>query len=260
MGFEFIILGSGSSMGVPRADGFFGKCDPKEKKNYRTRCSAFIKSSKENILIDTSPDLRFQLISNKIKQIDRVLFTHLHGDQTHGINDLRVFYLKNKKPVPIYADKKTSRYLKKTFGYCFRNNPTIPKSLDYPATLKMYKLESKHKFSDIQIEAISVNHGNIDSISFIINKICAYASDIKSIYKKNIDSFKNLKYLIIDCLRYNSHPSHYNLEEVLDLVKIIKPKKTILTNLHNDMDYKTLKKILPKNIVPAYDGLKIKLK
>lgn len=259
MSISLTILGCGSSMGVPRPDGYFGNCDPNEKKNYRSRCSALIESSNENILIDTSPDLRSQLLKNNIKKIDRVIYSHLHGDQTHGINDLRVFYLKKKKVIPIYADKKTSKYLKKTFSYCFKNNPTKPKSLDYPATLKIYPLRKKHNFSKIIIDSIPVNHGNIDSMSFIINKKCAYASDAKMIYKKYINSFKNLKFLIIDCLRYKKHPSHYSLDEVLELVNQIKPKKTILTNLHTDMDYKTLKKRLPINIIPAHDGLKIKL-
>ena len=259
MSIKFILLGSGSSMGVPRVDGYFGNCDPKNKKNIRTRCSALIKSNKETILIDTSPDLRFQLLKNKVSRINRVLYSHQHADQTHGINDLRVFYLQNKKEIPIYADTKTSNYLKKTFNYCFKNNPTIPKSLDYPATLKMNKLKKKHLFSNILINAIPLNHGNIDSMSFIINKKCAYASDAKLIYKKDIKSFMNLKYLVIDCLRYDEHPSHFNLKEILNLVKVIKPKNTILTNLHTDLDYEQLKKKLPKNIVPGYDGLTINL-
>ena len=256
---KFIILGCGSSMGVPHPDGYFGNCDPKNKRNYRTRCSALIKSKKENILIDTSPDIRSQLLTNKINNIDRILFTHQHGDQTHGINDLRVFYLKQKKVLPVYADTMTSKYLKKTFSYCFKNNPTKPKSLNYPATLEINQLKKNHRFSNIKIKSISVNHGNIDCMSFIINNKCAYASDVKFIYKKNINSFKNLKYLIIDCLRYDDHPSHSNLDEVLDLVKKIKPQKTILTNLNTDMDYETLKKKLPKHIIPAYDGLTLNL-
>ena len=111
---KFIILGCGSSMGVPRPDGFFGNCDPKNKKNYRTRCSAFIKTSNENILFDTSPDLRQQLLRHKIKKIDKVFFSHMHGDQTHGINDLRSFYINHKKQIEVYADKFTSKYLKKS--------------------------------------------------------------------------------------------------------------------------------------------------
>ena len=112
MRIKFTILGSGSSMGVPRADGHFGNCDPKNKKNYRTRCSALINFDNENILIDTSPDLRQQLISNKIKSINRVFYTHLHADQTHGINDLRSFFLNMKKQLPVYADKKTGKIRK----------------------------------------------------------------------------------------------------------------------------------------------------
>ena len=132
---KFIILGCGSSMGVPRPDGFFGNCDPKNKKNYRTRCSALIKTSSQNILIDTSPDLRQQLLNNKIKKIDKVFYSHMHADQTHGINDLRTFYIQNKKQINVYSDNITAKYLKKTFGYCFSKN-----NQEYPATLKLNKI------------------------------------------------------------------------------------------------------------------------
>ena len=117
---EFIILGCGSSMGVPRPDGFFGNCDPKNIKNHRTRCSAIIKTSNQNILIDTSPDLRQQLLRHKIKKIDKVLYSHMHGDQTHGINDLRSFFINSKNQINVYADKPTSKYLKKSFSYIFK--------------------------------------------------------------------------------------------------------------------------------------------
>ena len=117
---KFIILGCGSSMGVPRPDGFFGNCDPNNKKNYRTRCSALIKTTDENILIDTSPDLRQQLLKHKIKKINKVLFSHMHGDQTHGINDLRSFYINSRKQLNVYADKHTSIYLSNTFSYVFK--------------------------------------------------------------------------------------------------------------------------------------------
>ena len=136
MSIKFIILGCGSSMGVPRPDGFFGNCDPKNKKNQRTRCSALIKFHNKNILIDSSPDLRQQLLANKIKSIDRVLYTHLHADQTHGINDLRAFYLITKKQIPVFADKQTSEYLKSTFNYCFKS------TIEYPSTLILNKIQA----------------------------------------------------------------------------------------------------------------------
>ena len=128
MPLKFTILGCGSSMGVPRSDGYFGKCNPNNLKNYRTRCSAILQTKTDNVLIDTSPDLRTQLIKNKINKIDKVLYSHMHADQTHGINDLRVFFIKRREPIPIYADKNTKKYLSKTFSYCFKNS-----NKEYPA-------------------------------------------------------------------------------------------------------------------------------
>ena len=250
---KFIILGCGSSFGVPRADGSWGKCNPKEKRNYRTRCSALIKSNFKNILIDTSPDLRTQLIKNNITNIDNVIFSHNHADQIHGINDLRIFSLKNKKKIPVYADKETEKYLKKNFSYCFND------TLSYKAILKLKKIKKNFSFFDkdnsISIKCVPVQHGRIESQSFIINKKCAYVSDANKIYDQDLKFFRNLKYLVIDCLRIKKHPSHFNLSEVIDLTKIIKPKKTILTNLHSDLDYNFLLKKLPQNIIPAYDGI-----
>ena len=255
---KFIILGCGSSMGVPRPDGFFGNCDPKNKKNYRLRCSALLKTDREVILFDTSPDLRQQLINNNVKKIDKVFYSHMHADQTHGINDLRIFFIKNKKTIPIYADKITSKYLFKTFRYCFIGN-----NKEYPAILRLNslnkKLVIKSKIKDIKIKAISVDHGNIKSICYIIDKKLAYISDVSNINKKDFKYFKNLKYLIIDCLWLRNHPSHLNLQKCLKIIREFKPKKSILTNLHSDLDYQKLKVILPKNVVPAYDGLTINL-
>ena len=255
---KFIILGCGSSMGVPRTDGFFGNCDPLNKKNYRTRCSALLKTNKENILIDTSPDLRHQLLKHKIKKIDKVLYSHKHADQTHGINDLRSFYIQNKKPINIFADKHTLSYLKKNFSYCFANN-----SKEYPAILKLNNINKnffiKHFNKKIDIRAVKVHHGKLKSICYIINKKLAYISDVSKILSNDFRYFKNLEYLIIDCLWYKYHPSHFNLDTALDMIKIFKPKKTILTNLSHDIDYKYILKKLPPNIIPAYDGMKVTL-
>ena len=253
MSLKFTILGCGSSLGVPRADGSFGKCNPSEKKNYRTRCSAIITSNNSNTLIDTSPDLRLQLIKNNIKNIDRVLYSHFHADQTHGINDLRIFFIKNKKEIPIYCDKQTRKYLLKNFNYCFKNTTS------YKAILKINQIKKINQFNNqntkLNIRSVKVKHGNINCCAFIINNKCAYLSDVNMIHQKDYKYFKNLKYFVVDCLRFYKHPSHYNLEEVLKLIEILKPKKSILTNLHSDLDYNKLKKLLPKNISPAYDGM-----
>ena len=255
---KFILLGCGSSMGVPRPDGFFGNCDPKNKKNYRTRCSALIQTSDENILIDTSPDLRQQLLRHNIKKINKVLFSHMHGDQTHGINDLRSFYIKDRNQINVYADRMTSKYLKHSFSYIFKSI-----SKEYPATLRLNKLPNifftKNDNRKISIKSIEVEHGKVKSNCFIIDKKLAYISDVSKIYNKDYRHFKNIKYLIIDCLWYNYHPSHFNLETCLLMIKKFKPKKAILTNLSPVLDYNQLKKKLPKNITPAYDGLTVKL-
>ena len=255
---KFIILGCGSSMGVPRPDGFFGNCDPKNKKNYRTRCSALIQTSNENILIDTAPDLRQQLLRHRIKKINRVLFSHMHGDQTHGINDLRSFYIKYKKQINVYADKSTSKYLNRSFSFIFNSF-----SKEYPATLKLNTLPknilSEDKKRKINIKTIKVEHGKVKSNCFIIDKKLAYISDVSKIYKKDYKFFKNLKFLVIDCLWYKPHPSHFNLEASLSMIKKFKPKKAILTNLSPVLDYNELKRALPKNVIPAHDGLTINL-
>jgi len=255
---KFIILGCGSSMGVPRPDGFFGNCDPKNIKNYRTRCSALIKTTEENILIDTSPDLRQQLLRHKIKKIDKVLYSHMHGDQTHGINDLRSFYISGRQQIKVYADVYTSKYLRHSFSYIFKSY-----SKEYPATLKLKKLQkniiAKNNNKKIKIKSIIVEHGKVKSNCFIIDKKLAYISDVSKIYNKDFKNFKNLNYLVIDCLWYNYHPSHLNLETSLTLIKKFNPKKAILTNLSPVLDYRILKKLLPKNVIPAHDGLTLKL-
>ena len=182
----------------------------------------------------------------------------MHGDQTHGINDLRSFFINSKKPVDVYADKFTSNYLLKTFSYIFKSY-----SREYPATLKLNKLKNNfftlNNNRKIKIKSIEVEHGKVKSNCFILDKKLAYISDVSKIYNKDYKYFKNLKYLVIDCLWYNFHPSHFNLESSLSMIKKFKPKHAILTNLSPVLDYKVLKKLLPKNVIPAHDGLTIKL-
>ena len=217
------------------------------------RCSALIKNNKNNILIDTSPDIKAQLLKNKIKNIDKIFYTHPHADQTHGINELRVFYLINNKKIDVYADKKTRLYLSKSFNYCF------VKTNNYPAILNLNPLKKTHKINNLKIKPIKVKHGFIDSNCFIINDKCAYAPDVSKIYPKDLKYFWRIKYLVIDCLRYKSHPSHFNLTNVLNFVEETKPKNTILTNMNNEIDYDEIRTKLPKKIIPAYDGMTIKL-
>ncbi len=175
-----------------------------------------------------------------------------------GLMILELFFINRKKPIDIYADQSTSKYLKNSFTYCFDKF-----SKEYPATLKLNKLSKNlHVINNkkkIKIKSILVEHGNVKSNCFIIDNKIAYISDVSKIYNKDFKYFKNINYLIIDCLWYKFHPSHFNLAKSMEMIKIFKPKNSILTNLHTDLDYKILKKKLPRNIVPAYDGLTINL-
>tara|TARA_B100000401_G_C52287622_1_gene476527 strand:- start:1 stop:549 length:549 start_codon:yes stop_codon:yes gene_type:complete len=182
----------------------------------------------------------------------------MHADQTHGINDLRSFFINNRKPLEVYADKATSHYLKQNFSYCFESL-----SKEYPATLKLNKLKKNynilHNNKKINFKSILVEHGKVKSNCFILDKKLAYITDVSNIYPKDYSYFKNLKFLIIDCLWYKFHPAHFNLDRSLYFINKFKPKKAILSNLSPVLDYNQLKKFIPKNVIPAHDGLTIVL-
>tara|TARA_B100000029_G_scaffold514392_1_gene617028 strand:- start:546 stop:1316 length:771 start_codon:yes stop_codon:yes gene_type:complete len=253
---KLIILGSGSSVGVPRIDGFWGNCKKYKKKNIRTRCSALIIKGSNKILIDTSPDIRVQLLSNNIKNISSVIYTHEHADQTNGLFELRPFFWKYKKKINIFGNIKTINHLKKRDKYLFKKISTYPPIVKANVIKKYFSLGKGNE--KITFKTINAKHGKTRSIIYIFEDV-AYISDCNdlSIVKEN--NLKNLKYLILDCLKYKNHPTHFNLKDALFVHKNLNPKKTILTNLHHDIDYDFLLQRLPKNVLPAYDGLRLKI-
>jgi len=252
---KLIILGSGSSVGVPRIDGYWGKCK-KNKKNIRSRCSVMITKGSNSVLIDTSPDIRDQFLANKIKNVTCVLITHKHADQTLGLFELRPFFWKYNKKIDVYSDQITIKHLKKTQSYLFN------KSIDYKPCLNAKIVKPNFTLgksnNKINFNSFLVKHGMIKSLVYVFNKT-AYISDCNDLSIVNLDLLKNLNYLILDCLKFGKHPSHFNVHEALYVSNQLKPKKTILTNLHYDLDYDFLINKLPKNVIPAYDGLKIDL-
>ncbi len=252
---KIIILGCGSSLGSPWITNYWGKCDKKNSRNIRTRCSAFIQKNDLSILIDTSPDIKKQILDNKIKEIDYVLYTHEHSDQTNGIFELKPFVWKKKERINIYADKSTLKSLIKKYDYCFFEKKGYGPILKGNLVKKRFILKkNKNKINFI---SFPVNHGPIKSTAYVFDKI-AYISDCNGIEKRDFKKLLNLQYLIIDCLRIKNHPTHFNLEQAIQLNNMINPKNTILTNLHTDLDYNFLKRNLPKNIIPAYDGMVLK--
>lgn len=256
--FKFTILGCGSSGGVPRLGNLWGNCDPLDPKNSRSRCSLLVQKFGEfgvtNVLVDTSPDMRLQLIKASVSTLDGVIYTHYHADHVNGIDDLRMIVINRKQRLKVWADKGTKKRLFKCFDYIFDQM----EGSAYPPILEMNKIEPETKITgpggDILFQPIEVNHGNIDALGFRIGKI-AYLPDVLEIYSGSKNLLLDLQYLIIDALRYRPHPSHAHLEKTLLWIKEFKPKQAILTNMHNDLDYSTLQCETPKNTYPAYDGL-----
>ena len=248
---RFTILGSGSSLGAPWITNYKGNLK-KNPKNIRTRCCAHIQYGNLSVLIDTSPDIKSQFLKNKIKNLDAIIYTHDHADQTSGIFEMRPFFWKNKKKIPVYGSKRTINSLLSKYTFCF-----FPKH-GYKPIMRAYsvnkKFNIKKKTQTLKVFPFDVVHGMIKASGYIFDKV-AYISDCNKIPSKSLKNLYNLDYLILDCLRRKKHPSHFNYDEALDLIKKLQPKKTFLTNLHTDLDYNFLKKKLPKNIVPAYDGL-----
>ena len=249
---KFTILGCGSSLGSPWITNYWGNCNKKNKKNYRTRCCAHFQYKNISVLIDTSPDLKLQFKQNKLKNVDAVLYTHEHADQTSGIFELRPFFWKNKKKIDIYGSKKTIKQLKNKYDFCFKpKQGYLPIAKDH--VIKNVFLIKKGN-NKIKIKSFEVQHGLIKATVYIVNKI-AYLSDCSHIPNKFKKFLFDLDVLVIDCLRYKYHPGHFNFDMATSLAKELKPKKTILTNLHVTFDYDKLKRKLPKNIVPAFDGI-----
>ena len=207
-------------------------------------------------MIDTSPDIKKQILNNNIKDIDYVLYTHEHADQTAGIWELRPFFWKRKKTIDIFADKRTLKILMDRHDYCFFGGQGYIPILKGNLIKKSFTLSKKK--NKLNFITFPVSHGWIKSTAYIFNKT-AYISDCNGIKNKDLKKLMDLNLLIVDCLKINQHPSHFNLNQAINLSKKIKAKKTILTNLHTDLDYEFLKKSLPKNIIPAYDGMKLNI-
>ena len=250
---KFTILGCGSSLGSPWITNYSAKLK-KKSKNIRTRCCAHIQKGNLSVLIDTSPDIKSQFLNNKIRSLDAIIYTHEHADQTSGIFEMRPFFWKNKKKIPVYASSRTIKELKDKYTFCFSQRHGY-KPIMKANTIKKKFLIKKDN-TQLFVDAFEVEHGMIKSTGYRFDDI-AYISDCNKISNSVSKKLLNLKYLIIDCLRKEKHPSHFNFDDALSFIKLVKPQKAILTNLHVDMDYFDLKKKLPKNIIPAFDGLNV---
>jgi phosphoribosyl 1,2-cyclic phosphate phosphodiesterase len=262
MKLRLTILGCGSSGGVPRIGPMWGACDPTNPKNRRLRCSALLerigRNGRTSVLIDTSPDLREQLLSVRADRLDAVLFTHDHADHTHGIDDIRAVAYAMKGRIPAYFDAETGKSLKDRFGYCFKT----PDGSGYPPILDGYTIGAGDTVSikgpggEIQALAIPQMHGDITSLGFRFGGI-AYSPDISGLPESSVPMLEGLAVWVVDALRYTRHESHFSVKEALGWIERIKPKRAILTHMTGELDYTKLARELPQGVEPAYDGMVI---
>ncbi len=254
------LLGSGCSTGVPRVDGYWGACDPDNPKNHRSRCSAWVTLIDDampalmtSVVIDTSPDLRSQVLRAGIPKVDAVLWTHDHADQTHGIDDMRAFIFGREAPIDGYMDRETHDTLMSRFGYVFKGNMGYPPVYN-PHILPPHGIrwQIEGEGGALPIVTFDQIHGPIRSVGYRIGDI-AYSSDISDMPDESFAALDGVKLWVVDALRYKPHPTHSHLEKTLEWISRLRPQHAILTNLHQDMDYEMLKAQLPANIEPAFD-------
>lgn len=258
-----IIMGCGSSAGVPRIGGNWGACDPTNPKNRRRRCSLLIEgrtgdSPPTRIVIDTGCDLREQLLSAEVDSVNAVLFTHEHADHTHGIDDLRVLALNTNRRVDVFFSHEAGQRIVQSFAYCF----TAPPGSGYPPILNQNIISAGTPLivhgpgGDIEVLPFRQLHGEISSLGFRVGGF-AYSCDLSGIPPESDLALADLDVWVLDALRPAPHPSHLSLKEALEHVERFQPKSAVLTNLHIDLDYVETDRITPAHIRPAYDGLVI---
>ena len=260
MTMRFTILGCGSSGGVPRLGGHWGACDPENPKNRRRRCSLLVErdgpDGTTTVLIDTSPDMREQLLSADVSRLDGVLYTHEHADHVHGIDDLRMIVINMRERVNVWANSTTKASLLKRFDYVFMQ----PEGSSYPPILNLNDLDGdvtvEGPGGPITLKPFNANHGNIDALGFRIGDL-AYLPDVVQFYDETWDALKDLDTLIIDALRRDPHPSHSHLENTLEWIEQLKPNHAVITNMHLDLDYDTVAAETADHITPAFDGMVI---
>ncbi|HEY0052011.1 MAG TPA: MBL fold metallo-hydrolase [Caulobacteraceae bacterium] len=257
---EITILGSGSSGGVPRGNGDWGACDPTDARNRRRRCSLLVRrrgapgQGDTTLVVDTSPDLREQMLAAEVRKIDAVLYTHDHADQAHGIDDLRTFAATARRRIPCWMDPATARTLTTRFDYIFRGMngyPAICDALELPSHGTPFAVEGDG--GPITVETFDQAHGPIRSVGYRFGGV-AYSSDVSDLDDAVLDSLQGLDLWILDALRWSKHPTHAHVGQALEWIARVRPRRAVLTNLHIDLDYAALAAQLPEGVEPAYDG------
>ena len=258
------ILGCGASTGLPQIDGRWGECDPANPKNRRRRCALLVErydgDQRTAILVDTGPDIREQILESGVDWLDAVFYTHDHADHTHGIDDLRILCYRHRQLIDVYCTDFTRSILEKRFDYCFETQ----EGSSYPPILRAHSIEPGEAVTiegaggPISVIPFRQFHGNIESLGFRFGNL-AYSSDVHDLPEESLPLLRGLDVWIVDALRRSRHPSHFSLDEALDWIGRIAPKRAILTHMHLELDYETTRRETPEHIVPAYDGMRVEV-
>lgn len=256
------ILGCGSSGGVPRLGGVWGACDPSNPRNRRSRCSLLLErigaAGTTRVLIDTSPDMRDQLLKAGVGTLDAVVYTHSHADHVHGIDDLRMIVFNTRKRLQVWADGSTQDALLSRFGYAFAQ----PAGSPYPPILDLNTIAGDFEIDGpggvIRLQPFRADHGSMDALGFRVAGI-AYLPDAVQIPEESWPLLAGLDCFIVDALRYKPHPTHAHVERTLGWIERAAPRRAILTNMHVDLDYAVLEAETPDHVTPAYDGLVVEV-
>lgn len=253
---KFTLLGTGTSSGVPTISCKCDTCTSTDPKDKRLRCSLLIESETTNVVIDTSSDFRQQMLKHNVDKLDAVVFTHHHYDHISGFDDIRAFNFISKKIIPIYINSKTLSVMKKMFAYAFGEAEQIGGGIP---TFDIIEIDRKSfKIGDIKFEIIPMMHGKLEVLGFRIGDF-AYCTDTNFIPDSSLELLKDLDILILDCLRYHKHPTHFTVDESIELAQKIGAKKTYFTHIAHNIKHSDLEPKLPKNIHLGFDGLEIKL-
>jgi phosphoribosyl 1,2-cyclic phosphate phosphodiesterase len=250
------LLGCGTSSGVPRIGNDWGDCDPANSKNRRLRVSILVEHGGKQVLVDTSPDLREQLLEGAVSAVDAVIWTHDHADHCHGIDDLRQLFHFSGRPIPGYARRETLDTLGARFGYVFDGQG------GYPAVAEARELPDQWTLGDMTIRIVDQPHGAITSAGIRFDadgRSIAYSTDFNALTEEMVTLFEGVDLWIVDALRRRPHPTHPHLDQALEWIGRIHPARAILTHMDNSMDYEALRRMLPADVEPGYDGLEVLL-
>lgn len=252
---KLLVLGSGTSTGVPRVGNDWGQCDPDEPRNRRSRVSIMVENAAgARLLVDTSTDLRMQLLANQIDRIDAVFWTHEHADHVHGIDDLRAMRYGRSGPIPGFAHSEIARILRGRFGYVFAGQH------GYPTLVELDTLDRLRMCAGFGVRHCQMPHGPSETTAYRFDcdgKSIGYATDFSEITDTMVDLFYGIDVLVVDCLRRDPHPTHSHLAMSLELVAATKARQGVLTHLDKSMDYRALCSEVPAHVLVGYDGLEV---